>query len=174
MKGEGMAEEAVSGGQNHRWSQALRTIVRIAIPVGGAALGAFYVYSAFSIRLPPLGDVLGPRFFPFALGGLFVACSVLLLLVQGLRAEPSAGAASERAAVVSPQLLAVLAGTIAYAAVLEHLGYILTTYGLFVLFSSVIGRRSLWLSCLLAVPLVAAFYLTFQVWLGIELPAWGE
>ena len=142
--------------------------------------------AAFALLLFGLGGLLearrlaignpshpGPGFFPFWLA--LALCAVVLVLL--LRRSPPA----PRPATVPPErlergkvVLALIASA-AYAALLEPLGFLLTTF-LFLLFllKAIEPRR--WTSSLaISATTAVASHLVFKVWLDVQLPAgrWG-
>lgn len=160
--------------QNKRGVRQWRRASQLALPIVAATLGASYIYSSFSIRLPPIGDALGPRFVPFSLGILFVCFSVLLLALEVTRGGRADDDELEAPGPIPRKLLAIVIGTIAYTVGLSYLGYVGPTFLFFLLFSHLVGQRSIWLSGLIAAGMTAAFYLTFKTWLGVELPSFGD
>lgn len=153
------------------WSAAVA--VRLVLAVILCAAGAFYIYTAFGIRIPPIGDELGPRAFPLAVGGAFLAFSIayaageLSDLRRVDRAEAAADVRSESRAWLTVLALAL------YCVLFDIIGYLAATclfvFGFltFLRFRGVIGNA------VAAVLMAAAFYVLFGVWLGVPLPTFG-
>ena len=153
------------------WSAAVA--VRLALAFLLCAAGAFYIYTAFGIRIPPIGDELGPRAFPLAVGGAFLVFSIVYAVselsdLRGVdRVEAAADIRSE-----SRAWLAVLALAV-YCVLFDIVGYLAAT-GLFVFgFLTFLRFRGVIGNAVAAVLMAAAFYVLFGVWLGVPLPAFG-
>lgn len=136
----------------------------------GILLSSLYIYFAFDIRVPTIGDYLGPRFFPFVLGGTFFSLSILLLAQELRKKKDSSG---KKDPFKSDKIL-VTGGTFIlltlYVAVLAYMGYILTTLLFAFLVMTLVERQRVFRNFLISVILVGAFYLVFGVWLNIPFP----
>jgi len=135
-----------------------------------AALLAFGVWALTQARGLRFGTVAapGPGFFPLCLAaGL---CLVSLgLLVQARRLAP--GGAAPAGAVQPVAVAGTLGALLAYAMVLERLGFLLATFLLLVFFFKALQRQS-WLvvvSGSLATSLLS--WVVFKMWLGVNLPS---
>jgi hypothetical protein len=111
----------------------------------------------------------GPGFFPFWLGILLGAFSILLLLKNLLSKEKEKIGSVWKAANWGRVLLVPLS-LFAYALLLPKLGYLLSTSGLMILLFVAIERRKIWMDILIAVTVVLVSYLIFHLWLGVSLP----
>lgn len=140
------------------------------IVLGGLflAFGLFYLYSATGIRVPPIGDLLGPRFFPFALGSLFVAFCLANLLRDVV--DPSNDPIEAKPRDVNLRTGLIFAASIAYAVAMLYIGYIITTAIFLFAFLTIVRFRGPFFNAGLAAATTAAFYLVFNVWLGVNLP----
>lgn len=88
--------------------------------VVGLALAAFYVWSATLVKLSFISDPLGPKAFPFIIGGVLAVAAVVVLLAPDPEPIwPGFGRLLEIAAAV-----AVMS---AYAAALPELGFLIST-----------------------------------------------
>src|SRR3546814_20706167 len=87
------------------------------------AVAAIDFYSSFGIRVPPLGDMLGPRSFPVVVGAVFLICSAgfLLRLIAGREADDN-HSLSARGTV-----LLTLSLTVAYVLLISLAGYLVAT-----------------------------------------------
>jgi putative tricarboxylic transport membrane protein len=147
--------------------------VRFALAVLLCAAGGFYVYSAFGIRIPPIGDELGPRLFPLTIGGAFLFFSILYAaselrdLYTVNRAEAAAEVRSEARAWLTFLAMGL------YCALFTITGYLVATF-LFVFgFLTFLRFRAVIGNALAAVLMALAFFVLFGVWLGVPLPTIG-
>ena len=121
--------------------------------------------------------VPGPGFFPLVLAvGFTLVC--LILLVAALRAPADAAAAEPGGAGeggIRWKVLATLGVMLAYAFVLEPLGFVVATCGLlYFFFRALEGMR--WTVAIAASALTSVVtYVIFKVWLYVRLPPgpWG-
>ena len=131
-------------------------------------LAGSYLWFTFDIRVPPLGDPLGPRLFPLVLGTLFLLLAltfVARVVLTGKEEDDSRDMPAQRRAWTVFALLVV------YVLVLPTAGFPLAS-GVFSFAAlTLIGYRSLLVNLLAAVLLSAGFYLMFDLWLGVPLPA---
>lgn len=135
--------------------------------------GAFYVYTAFGIRVPPLGDELGPRIFPLVVGSAFLVFSIIYLVreIRDLRLVGLA-TASEEIHSVNRAWLAFGAMAL-YCFLFTLTGYLIATL-LFVLgFLSFLRFRGFLANALAAVLMAGAFYVVFDLLLSVPLPTIG-
>ena len=115
----------------------------------------------------------GPGFFPVVLAAAFsIVC--LALLIHAIRTHDGVAAASGPR-LAWPKIVAAMAALLAYALVLEPLGFVGATFVLLLFFFKAIERQR-WVSAV-AGSLVTALvtYVVFKVWLHVQLPAgpWG-
>jgi putative tricarboxylic transport membrane protein len=132
-----------------------------------AALGAYIVLQAHAWNYYS-SDGPGPGFFPTWYGLLMVVLSVALVVRTLLRVEPAKTKTADRSATAL-----ALATWVAFAATVALMGYLgfLLSFALFTFFLvTVVFRRSLVTAGATAVCTAVAFYLTFAVALGVQLP----
>jgi putative tricarboxylic transport membrane protein len=123
-------------------------------------LAALVFWSAQSLVIPFAADPLGPKGFPSAVAVILAACGALLLMERGLPfAWPERRAA--------PFLLIVV--MIAYALLLETLGFILATAGLAIGVALLFGARP-WLALVTGVITSVALWALFDKLLDLPLP----
>ena len=126
-----------------------------------------------SIRVLATANVVGPRFFPYVVGGAATLVGIWLAVavLRGDRAAPEASEDIDLEQKTDWRTLAMLAGTfVAYILLINPLGYLLSTMLFFGGNAFTLGARrprSLILATLL-VPL--ATFLIFTRLLGIYLP----
>ena len=146
-----------------------------------AALTLFGLLALNEARRLRFGSITapGPGFVPVCLAALFtLVCAVLL--VRSLRAQrsdrlPAPGAdvaASPEASAASRwKAVGTLAVLFVYAALLEPLGFVASTFALLVFFFRALdGQR--WMTAVVASLATSALtYLAFAHWLHVRLPA---
>ncbi|MGQ7793699.1 tripartite tricarboxylate transporter TctB family protein [Faunimonas sp. B44] len=148
---------------------ARRSPLQLTIGFSILLLALFYLYHAFQIRVPPIGDSLGPRFFPLMLGGMFVLfCLANIVMDIVAPHDPS----DERP--LSGDVKARTAGTFAaallYATALPVMGYLAATALLIAAFLALVRFRGVPTIVFWSLLLTAVFYLVFDTWLGVKLP----
>ena len=126
-----------------------------------ALLGAFVLVEASQLKMTSLGGGPGPGVFPVALG--------VILLGIGARLAPAA--LRERSEFGHLRRVAVLIGALAaYAALLDRLGFVITTSATIVfLLVAFNPRRRLWLAALGLAGSVGSYAL-FSSFLKVQLP----
>jgi len=131
------------------------------VAVALALLGAFVLVEASQLKMTSLGGGPGPGVFPVALG--------VMLLGIGARLAPAA--LRERTEFGHLRRVAVLIGALAaYAALLDRLGFVITTSATIVfLLVAFNPRRRLWLAALGLAGSVGSYAL-FSSFLKVQLP----
>jgi len=131
------------------------------VAVALALLGAFVLVEASQLKMTSLGGGPGPGVFPVALG--------VILLGIGARLAPAA--LRERTEFGHLRRVAVLIGALAaYAALLDRLGFVITTSATIVfLLVAFNPRRRLWLAALGLAGSVGSYAL-FSSFLKVQLP----
>lgn len=137
------------------------------VVIGIAVMAVSYRMSLGSLHTP------GPGLMPFLLGSLLLAVSLPILagsLVHFRKAAPLPGEKEIWKGVEFKNVLIILVSLVAYALLLEGLGFLLTTFiFLFILFATFDSRK--WLLALGASLLTVLFtYILFVVALRVELP----
>lgn len=112
----------------------------------------------------------GGGFFPFWLGAILAGLALLLLVDTfrrpGEHEGPSPFPSRQAGIAVVTGLLSV--GL--YAVLLEVVGYVVDTFLVIFILLGVIEKESWWRTLIVAAIITLAFYLLFQVWLGVRLP----
>jgi putative tricarboxylic transport membrane protein len=138
-------------------------------------VGLFLLVETTSIRVPETANAVGPRFFPYLVGGVMVVTGLVLAALVVRRGSD----APEEAEDVDPTLptdwrtLALLiAAFIVHILLLEPLGFVLTEALFFAAAAWVLGARGrLWLTPAVGLVLALVAYLAFSRGLGVALPA---
>ncbi|GLY33530.1 hypothetical protein Kisp02_68950 [Kineosporia sp. NBRC 101731] len=131
------------------------------------------IVDGHSLRTPPTEGAIGPRFFPYVVGVALVVVGIWLAVAvwRGDRAEPEAGEDVDTEATTHWGTLAALAGLmVLYVLILDPVGYLLSTIGLFAGTAYTLGARNP--RSLVAVSLLAPFvtFIVFTRLLGVYLP----
>ncbi len=138
-----------------------------------AGLGVYMLVDTASIRVLATANAVGPRFFPYVVGGAatLVGLWLAIAVLRGDRAEPEDSEDVDLAQRTDWRALAGISGIfLLYVLVIDPLGYLLSTMLLFGGTAFVLGARgprSLVLATVL-VPLTT--FLIFTRLLGIYLP----
>jgi putative tricarboxylic transport membrane protein len=114
---------------------------------------------------------MGPGFFPLAAGGILAFLSVILFTQSLLKKE----AAHERISFWANSygwklVLLTLLSVSAYPFILNHAGFLLSTFLLMVFLFGVIARRKWWTATAGGIVTAAAVYWIFRIWLKADLP----
>lgn len=149
-------------------------LIPLLVPLGGG-IGALYLWGLAGGFRGGVGryEVLGPSFFPrLLLGALIAACAVQFTLgLVRLVKRPAGQTAAADTPVQWCRLALSIGVTIAYAAALQPIGFLVATPLFQVLLLIVAFRVSDW-RVLVGLPpaLTALFFLIFVVFMGIPLP----
>lgn len=139
-----------------------------------ALVGAAVVVSASRLRVGTLGSP-GPGFLPLVAGIVMLALAIGILVQEWSRWRAGRAAPEPPAAAVPGNRLPValaVAALLAYALLLDPLGYVLTT-ALFLVFTlRVLGRLAWWAVLTSAVGTTAVSYALFNLWLKVPLRTW--
>ncbi len=131
------------------------------------SVGAGYLWLGLHVRVPPIGDPLGPRLFPLLLAVLFLVFSTIFL-VNVLRRPPERSDFQDIGA--QGRAWAVFAMLVAFVVILPLAGFPVTT-AIFVFFTlSFLRFATLSINLIAAVVIAAVFHLLFRIWLGVPLP----
>lgn len=90
------------------------------------AFGVIYAVVAWNLPRAPVGNPLGPVYFPLGLG-LLVTIIGFLMLLQSLKSRHEQRAPS-KSGKISSKILATLALCVAYALIFNRLGFLLSSF----------------------------------------------
>lgn len=139
-----------------------------------AALGLYVSAAAWDLGVWEIGEP-GAGLFPLIfgatlalLGSLAVARSVLVA-----NAKPAArsGAENDGACAIPYRLAVYLAALVAYAALFEVLGFVVSTAFVFMAILVLAERMLLWKSIAITIVAIVASYLLFTTFLSVPFPA---
>jgi putative tricarboxylic transport membrane protein len=141
-----------------------------------AGVGVFLLVQTPTIRVPATSNAVGPRFFPYLVGGVLVLVGAALAVAvwrQGSDA-PEAGEDVDPSLPTDWRTLALLtAAFVAHILLLEPLGFVFTEALLFTAVAGVLGagRRRLWVAGLAGLALSTVVFVVFARGLGVTLPS---
>lgn len=138
-----------------------------------AVVGVVLLVDTGRITVPGSSNTVGPRFFPYLVGGaiLAVAAALAVAVWRGDRAEPEEGEDVDTAADTSWVAVALIAAAFAaHALLINVVGWPLAVTLMFGTVAKVLGARG-WVRPLLTGSIVAvAMWLVFVGLLGVALP----
>ena len=129
---------------------------------------------ATGIRAPETANALGPRFFPFCIGGLLVVCGGWLAVDvwHGGRGDPEAGEDVDLGRGSDWLSVGLVSAVfLLHAALLSRLGWPVAGALLFWGVAAALGSRRWLRDAAISVLLAVGVYLVFDRLLGIYLPA---
>ena len=134
----------------------------------GIALGGYSLYM-FRTAAVKTSWIMSPYLFPLLLS-VFTILVSLSLLLEAIH-EVRAAAGSDRKGKMNLKSVAVvMLLCIAYAALLPHLGFILTSMLFLAAFIRFLGERRIWLVGVISLVMPLLLYGIFGVLLSVRLP----
>ena len=112
----------------------------------------------------------GPGFLPFWSGIVVGTLAILLLVMGTLKREEGGKIKNLWRGMNWRTVILVSASLVIYCILLPRLGFLITTLGLMTLLFSIVKRSRLWIQVFTALLTVLVTYVTFYVWLGVQLP----
>jgi len=112
----------------------------------------------------------GPGLLPFWSGVVVGTLAILLLVVGTLTREEGGKIKNLWRGMNWRTVILVSASLVIYCILLPRLGFLITTLGLMTLLFSIVKRSRLWIQVFTALLTVLVTYVTFYVWLGVQLP----
>lgn len=137
------------------------------------ALGVFVLVDTTTIEIPKAASNVGPRFFPYAVGALLTASAAVLIvnILRGDHAEPEEGELVDPALPMNIRRVgSLVASVVAFAVLLEPLGYVLATAISFCAVAITLGSRHYARLAVISLVVGLAIYLGFTRGLGLSLP----
>lgn len=153
---------------DHRSGWFARRYMHLVTGLVFLVIAVLYLVFTFDIRVPPLGDPLGPRLFPLVLGALFLGLTVVFLagvMTRRKAEDDSLDLPAQRRAWVIFGLL------LAFVLVLPYAGFPIASVVFVFVVLTLLGYRTVLMNLLSAALMAAGFYLLFDMWLGVPLPA---
>jgi putative tricarboxylic transport membrane protein len=112
----------------------------------------------------------GPGLLPFWSGVVVGTLAILLLVVGTLKREEGGKIKNLWREMNWRTVILVSASLVIYSILLPRLGFLIATFGLMTLLFSIVKRSRLWIQMFTALVTVLVTYVTFYVWLGVQLP----
>ena len=137
------------------------------------ALGIFVLVDTTTIEIPKAASNVGPRFFPYFVGALLTAAAaaVVINILRGDHAEPEEGELIDPALPMNFRRVGqLIASVIAFALLLDPLGFVAATAICFFAVSATLGARHFVRLAIGSVVIGLVIYLAFTRGLGIYLP----
>lgn len=134
---------------------------------GVLALGLFVTLQTALSPVSPTHAAVGPRLFPFLIGGGLIIVGVLVLREAffGHVAHERGGIELDWRAIAF-----VSAGLVVQMLLIEWLGWIVAATLLFMAAALAFGSRRLWLDAIIGVVLTGLTFVIFNYGLGLNLP----
>lgn len=141
--------------------------------LGVLALGTYFAFGAFNIRVLPSYARVGPRFFPLLTSGGLLLCG-FLLCVQALRGKAALPEEAEDVDADAPSdwraVLWLCAALLLDAVLIRRLGFVLASTVLFWLAAVGFGNRTHLRTLLIGFTLALLVHLAFTRLLDLTLP----
>ncbi|MEV4391616.1 tripartite tricarboxylate transporter TctB family protein [Nonomuraea sp. NPDC049607] len=138
------------------------------------ALGVFVVVGTLDVSAAASRLGLGPRFFPMLVGGAMVLIGVFYVIdvLRGGAGDPEESEDADAGAPTDWRSVGLVSGVfLAFAALLDVLGWVIGASLLFFGLSVVLGAEHRLRAAVVAVVLGVTTYLLFVKGLGVSLPA---
>ena len=138
------------------------------------ALGIFILVDTTTIEIPKAASNVGPRFFPYAVGLLLTGAAVAVVvdILRGGHAEPEEGELIDPSQPFNARRVTLfVVAVIAFALLVEPLGYVPATAISFFVIAYALGSRHYARLAVGSVAVALVIYIAFTRGLGIYLPA---
>lgn len=132
------------------------------------AIGVLFMLESLRISKSAYGSAVGPNVFPFLLGLVLALLSIKLLL-ETLRYDV---ANTSRRELQYKKFFVILISSILYAVLLEHVGYIITTFLFLIIGFQTIQRGDIWKSIIISACFSFGVYVVYVKLLQGTLPSW--
>lgn len=130
------------------------------------AIGAMFVMESFKLSQSAYGSEIGPNIFPMSLGIALILLSIRLVYETFRYKEVK----KDNPKLDYKRFGIILAAAILYAALLETLGYVITTFLFLLIGFQTMQRGKVWVSILIAGVFSVGVYYLFVVLLQGSLP----
>ena len=133
-------------------------------------IGLLFVIESRSISVSSYGSTVGPNIFPMALGTILILLSIRLLF-ETTKYKPEDGSKEPLQYI---KFIIIFVSAAVYAAVLEHIGYVISTF-IFLLIAFQTMERGKWIgSIIIAGVFSFGVYYFFAEFLGGSLPGFPQ
>jgi len=138
----------------------------------GVVLGGGYFLMALGLPMSAVQDEVGPRLFPFIVGGVALLSGIVLVLREIRRPQAekqpfSFGFGAERRVYV--KIFITVGGGILYGLALDPVGYVLSTFGFMLLLTFLVSSRVVQ-NLLISIVFPLVTYVVFSNLLSLSLP----
>lgn len=150
-----------------------RKLGELVIAVVVAGLGVFVLLEARTIVVPGSANTLGPRAFPFLVGGLLLAAGVVLLVqvLRGRLGREEGGEDVDLEMRTDWRTVAILAAVfVVHVFAINPLGWPFAGTILFAGSAVALGARPWWRALLVGLVLALLIQVVFGALLGLSLP----
>lgn len=142
---------------------------RLAISLAVLALGIGVVAMTAAVEVSPVYSRVGPRLFPFMVGGLMTLMGLLLLRALWAGAWHCEATDPEAPAIDWKPLGLVALGLVLNIVLIDRIGFILSSTIMFTLVARAFAARRIWLAALIGFVLAALAYFGFADLLGLRM-----
>ncbi|OKO94214.1 tripartite tricarboxylate transporter TctB family protein [Geobacillus proteiniphilus] len=132
------------------------------------AVGALFMAESLRLSKSAYGSAVGPNVFPFLLGLVLVFLSIKLLF----ETRSYSDAADEKPPRQYKKFLVIFIAAVFYAALLETVGYVITTFLFLVIGFQTMEKGALWKSIAIAAGFSLGVYGLYVKLLQGTLPSW--
>lgn len=136
-----------------------------------SAAAAFYLYLAWQLPVPRYSTSSTPGFIPLVLGTLMLGLCLTLMGKSLLTRQADSGERVEFSAAGLGKIALALLALLAYALLLEPLGFVLASFLFLVAVTPLFGRLPLWAWIGVPAGVVIAAHIAFVVVLRLRLPS---
>jgi putative tricarboxylic transport membrane protein len=144
-----------------------KTFDRVAA-IAFLAVGALFMVESLRISKSAYGSTVGPNIFPLMLGLVLTLLSIKLLLETRRYADSD----KKKQTLEYKKFFVILIAVILYAALLETVGYVITTFLFLTVGFQTMEKGSLWKSLLIAACFSLGVYALYVKLLQGTLPSW--
>lgn len=138
------------------------------------AAGVYVLLDTPTIRITPGQTAIGPRFFPYMVGGFLtlVAIALIVAVVRGGSARPEADgeAPAERPKIAAARIAGIAGVAVVHALLLNLTGYVIAATVLFWGAATLLGARRPVRDGIIALAVASATYGLFVWVLQVPLP----
>jgi putative tricarboxylic transport membrane protein len=137
------------------------------------AIAVAVLVGTTAIRSPEGYAATGPRFVPLLVGVLLLVLSLLFLARTVVRPDVDLAERAAREAAVTQwaRPLSVVVALLAYAFLMDPLGYVVATTLFFLATARILGSRDPVRDVLAGAGIALVLYVAFTQFLGVDLPA---
>jgi putative tricarboxylic transport membrane protein len=112
----------------------------------------------------------GPGFLPFWSGVVLGVFSIILIVKKSLTRGDGEKLRASWAGKKWGSVILALISLLIYVALLDKVGFIITTFGLMYILFGIIGKRRPWIQGMGALLAALVSYFVFTAWLDVQLP----